>query len=108
MIHSIRTQGNRTLVDAESLEDDLRVSIDIGNYSRFLMRYAEYALNKSSQGFDSMRMMVVNQVIHDFNALSELRGEYHESNHDKETSRAIAERRCREIADLYGLKYVKD
>lgn len=92
MIHFIRDENNNTIVDCESLKDDLRVSIDIFYYSIFL-------LSSDNQP----------DVINDFNEVSELRGAWFETDaHQKYTPAEFARKILPIYAKKHNLYYVED
>ena len=94
MIHFIRDKHNNTIVDCETLPDDLHVFIDIWNYSAFLL---------AAEGDKT-------ELVQDFDDISDLRGMWFESgakdkyNEPWEFAREI----LKEYADKYGLWYVED
>lgn len=92
MTHYLRRNG-KTIVDVEATKDDLSSVVCIEQYSLLLL---------DEQGDQTF------EIIQDFDALQELRGEYHETNYQKESSNQLAERRLREIATKYDLAYVTD
>lgn len=90
MTHYLRRNGN-TIVDVEATKDDISSVVCLGEFAGLL--------------WDDARPEV---VIFDFEALQELRAEYHETNYQKETPDELAKRRLQEIAVKYNLSYVTD
>ena len=89
--HYLRNAGN-TIVDVDATSGDLCSVVIIDEYSKFL-------LNTSYPQAE---------LIADFHALQELRGEYWEKPVPGESPDELASRRLREIADKYRLGYVTD
>ncbi len=85
--------GDRTLVDAESLEDDLHVQIDIFTYSRFLLNAPE-----------GDRIA----IILDFDKVQEYRGEYHEYVGGNLDPYRFLMHKLKTVAKRYDLNYVED
>jgi hypothetical protein len=90
MTHYLRRNG-KTIVDVDATKNDVRSVVCIEQYSLFL-------LEESNQS----------EIIKDFDALQELRGEYNETNYQKETPDELVGRRLQEIAFKYELFYVTD
>jgi len=92
MIHFIRDHNNNTIVDIETLKDDLHVTIDIHYYSIFLL---------SSEGPIS--------IVNDFSAIDELRSEWFETDaHTKYTPTEFIRKVLPRYAEKYNLYYVED
>lgn len=91
MTHYLRHNTN-TVVDVESHENDLHCVVCIDGYSRLLLAKPDRR----------------HEIIADFSALQELRGEWHEQPKQDEMPSELAERRLREIGNKYGLQYVTD
>lgn len=98
MIHYIRNANNDTVVDVESLPDDIRAVVCIDTYSPLLLE-----LVAKGHPFSG--------IVADFQALQEIRGEWFENveiQRDYKTPRDLAMKRVREIAKKYDLFYVED
>ena len=96
--HYIRNVRNNTVVDVESLPEDLHAVVCLDTYSPLLLELV-------AQGFPFA------EVVADFYALQEIRGEWFENieiRRSYETPRDLAAQRVREIAKKYGLAYVED
>jgi hypothetical protein len=96
--HYIRNVRNNTVVDVESLPEDLHAVVCLDTYSPLLLELV-------AQGFPFA------EVVADFYALQEIRGEWFENIEIKkqfETPFDLARERVRAIADKYGLSYVED
>ena len=91
MIHYLRRNGD-TVVDITARNDDLSSTVCIAAYSDMLLN------EKARQS----------EMIHDFDLLQELRGEYFETCNQQETPDELIRRRLREIGDKYGLSYITD
>lgn len=92
MTHYLRNNG-KTIVDVETTETDLRCVVVIIHYSRMLLDAYEHRRD---------------EIIADFHALQELRGEWHEGGREKETPREFVARRLRYIGLKWGLQYSTD
>ncbi len=94
MIHFLRTQQNRTLIECEVNNDDLHASTNLTEYSLFLL---------NSENKD--------KIISDFSSLDEIRGlwwEKEEMMGDWVSIDEFVKTKFIEIADKYGLIYVTD
>jgi hypothetical protein len=94
MIHFLRTQQNRTLIECEVYKDDLHTSTNLTEYSLFLLN----SENKE-------------EVISDFSSLDEIRGwwwEKEEMMGDWKSIDEFVKTKFVEIADKYDLRYVTD
>ena len=91
MIHYLRRNGD-TVVDISATKDDLSSVVCIAAYSDMLLN------EKARQS----------EMVHDFDLLQELRGEYFETCNQQETPDELVGRRLREIGYKYGLAYVTD
>ena len=96
MIHFLRTQNNRTIIECEVYNDDLSSSIDIYEYSMFLLNL-EGDLNEFFVG--------------DINDLNEIRGLWWEKEKDFGNWTSINEfvaSTYKKIGKEWGLKYITD
>lgn len=91
--HFLRNSGGETIVDIEAMEDDIRCSIDIGQYTIFLL---------------NLHPLSYNEWTTDISALQEIRGYYHENNEENFTSSELAESACKLLADKWNLYYIVD
>lgn len=92
MTYFLRNNNNQTIVDVEVTDADLHVVIDVATYSKFLLDNYYRA-----------------DIITDFSALQELRGDWFEIERDKGVSiKKFAESRLKEIGRKYGLYFVVD
>ena len=91
--HFLRTGKNDTVVEVDASKNDLSSTVVISEFGRLLL---DAELSKQEE------------MIEDFDALQELRGEFHETPHQQETPDGLARRRLREIGDKYGIFYVTD
>lgn len=106
MIHYIRNEKNETLLDLEVFTDDngtpdLGVSIDITNYSNFLLKQ------------DNERLQETTKIV--FDKLSEARGWYWEvyketinKNPNKADVDAVIGLMVRSAAQVLKLEYITD
>lgn len=99
MIHFLRTENNKTVVDATAGKDDLSVTVMIEPYTKLVMLHNDKWHQLSS----------------DFHALQELRGEYFEhpsmtkaNGTHPETPDKFVARRLKEIGGRWHLRHVTD
>jgi len=95
MVHFLRSSDNNSVVDSTALEDDLSVGIDIAEFSKPLLSTPEEKRQ---------------ELIDDFWAVQELRGEWFETPglRTEETPDEFLGRRLREIGKKWNLGYVTD
>jgi predicted lipase len=94
MIHFLRDKGNKTIVDIEAMDKDISCSINIFNYSTFLLNIPV-----------GKRLIFAS----DIDAISEIRGEWFETKHPHEnTTDKLAEKRCKQLSEKWNLRYVVD
>lgn len=91
MVHFLRDHKNNTIVDCDASADDIGCLVDIQHYSIFLLH----------------NLTRTREIVADFAAIQEIRGEFFESGW-KGTPDELAEVRVRVLADKYGLVYVTD
>lgn len=91
MTHYLRRNG-KSIVDVEASKIDLRCVICIFEYSAILLS-------------ETYRQ---DEVISDFDNLSEMRGEWHEDPEQFESPDEFVKRRLCEVGNKYDLQYVTD
>ena len=94
MIHFLRTQQNRTIIECEVYNDDLHTATNISEYSRFLL--------------DSICQ---EEIIEDFDSLDQIRGwwwEREEPFGDWASIDEFVKTKFIEVAERYNLRYVTD
>ena len=92
MTHYLRRNG-KTVVDVEASRQDLHSVVDIREFSKLLV---------------ISPIRDVPGLIDDFEALQEMRGEFHESVGMEESPDGFARRRLREVGQRYNLQHVTD
>lgn len=104
MTHYIRRNG-KTLVDCDASKDDLSITIIIEEYSKLLLAVHSELL------FGKGKLPKLQEFIHDFDDLQELRAEWFETPDTIKTDKspdALAARRLKEIGKKYDLQYITD
>lgn len=95
MIHFLRNKHNKTIVDLEASKEDVHCSIDIKNYTMYLI--------------ENILIVQWPEFASDIDELAEIRGEWWETKHPEDkTPDDLAKRRCKEIGEKWGLIYITD
>jgi Mor family transcriptional regulator len=94
VIHYLRNDFNRTIVDIEASKTDLHALVDIEHYTSFLDKIENKVLRR--------------RWISDMSRIQELRGEFHETPCQSRTPDEFARFICNELSDRWGLYYVTD
>ncbi len=94
MVHFLRDENNRTLIECETYDKDLSTVINVYNYSFYL-------LNKVAP--DDRVIFVAS-----FDYLSEIRGAYFENDLDTQTAQEFVAEEFKDMAKKWNLNYVTD
>ena len=93
MTHYLRNNDNKTVVDVQTTQVDIRCVIVIKEYSALLLAF----------GFGDPY-----EFIDDMSQLQELRGEWFENPNQKETPDEFVEKRLKAIAEKWDMVYATD
>jgi hypothetical protein len=92
-IHFLRDEENKTIVDIEAMDDDIRCAVDVEKYTVFLL---------------NLNPLDYRAWMKDVSLIQEIRGYYHEGNEEGLSSDEFAAKWCEEFSRKWKLRYVVD
>lgn len=96
MIHYIRTENNKTIVDTETINNDIHIGIIIGSFAKMLLETEESKRNEFIKDFDNLQ-----DIREEWNGRQRIREEY--KNADE-----FVTLRFQNISKKWNLRYITD
>lgn len=94
MVHFLREQNNRTIIECEVYDSDLSASVDLEEYSLYLIN----KITKSQR----------EDFIYDLNYLNDIRGRWWEDDPGVQTPEEFVAEQFLRVAKKWDLVYVTD
>ncbi len=94
MVHFLRNQDNRTLIECEVYDRDLSAAVDLEEYSLYLLN----KIKKSER----------EDFIYDMNYLNDIRGRWWEDDPGVQTPEEFVTEEYTRVAKKWNLYYVTD
>ena len=107
MIHYLRSDNNRTIIECEVTKNDLSASVDIEQYSKILLDYIATGLQTNNTKYNVILTNFKEQI----HNLNEIRGWWFEKEEDNDDWKSIDEFVATQfalVATEFNLKYVTD